>query len=216
MSILVATETCEFSIEKDLAPLLSYTSSPILFEVGAHRGSETIRFLNVLGECSIHAFEPDPENFSVLSKINLPPCVYLQNLAISDKSEEIDFWKASNSYSGSIKKPHNVIAAFPDISFASPQKISAISIDKYCQHNQIDKIDFIWADVQGAEKSLLQGMAKMAARTNFIYTEFNDGMLYCDQPKLEEILDLIPSHRVFRLFHNDVLLINMHPNFAPV
>ena len=73
---------------------------------------------------------------------------------------------------------------------------------------RIDTVDFIWADVQGAEGDMIRGGLRVLSRTRYLYTEWSDDELYEGQATLTEILRLLPDFRVVELWSDDVLLEN--------
>ena len=69
-------------------------------------------------------------------------------------------------------------------------------------------IDFILADVQGAEGEMIRGGRKALARTRYLFTEYSDDQMYRGQPSLSEILAMLPTFRLLELWPDDVLLEN--------
>ena len=72
----------------------------------------------------------------------------------------------------------------------------------------MEDIDFIWADVQGAEGDMIRGGQRALAKTRFLYTEYCNRELYEGQLSLRQMLGLLPEFEVVRRFPNDVLLEN--------
>ena len=70
-------------------------------------------------------------------------------------------------------------------------------------------IDFVWADIQGAEIDLINGGAKSFSKTRYFYTEYNGSELYegCTT-SLSQITDLLPDFEILYDFGGDVLLKN--------
>ena len=69
-----------------------------------------------------------------------------------------------------------------------------MTLDSYAKN--LGRIDFIWADVQGAERKMIQGGLQTLSRTEWLYTEYSDVELYEGQPSLSEILVMLPDWRV--------------------
>ena len=72
----------------------------------------------------------------------------------------------------------------------------------------IEHVDFIWADVQGAEVDLVEGGQRTLANTRLLYTEINDIEMYEGQITLEGLLARLPGWSVVKRYPNDVLLRN--------
>jgi hypothetical protein len=69
-------------------------------------------------------------------------------------------------------------------------------------------IDFIWADIQGAEIDLIKGGTKSFEKVKYLYTEYNNSELYEGEIGLTEICNLLPNYEIVYDFGGDVLLKN--------
>ena len=115
-----------------------------IFDIGAWKGDTAYFFSK---KCSnkarIYAFEPDDYAFQILEKIKEKyklNNVITKNILLSNAEKEIDFI--------------SMIENTPTI------KKNAITIDKFVEENNIEKIDYIKMDVEGAEKNILEGAIK--------------------------------------------------------
>ena len=73
-------------------------------------------------------------------------------------------------------------------------------LDAWASERGIDCVDFVWLDVQGAERRVLAGMRETLARSRAaVVFEFESD--YAEDPpgEIRDILDTIPEHRVFRI-----------------
>jgi hypothetical protein len=82
------------------------------------------------------------------------------------------------------------------------------TLDAWSRKHAPGTIDFIWADVQGAEGDLVRGGNEALRRTRFLYTEFNDDELYEGQATLRDLLGMLPDFEIVRRYDDDVLLRN--------
>ena len=112
-----------------------------IFDIGAWKGDTAYFFSK---KCSnkarIYAFEPDDYAFQILEKIKEKyklNNVITKNILLSNAEKEIDFI--------------SMIENTPTI------KKNAITIDKFVEENNIEKIDYIKMDVEGAERNILEG-----------------------------------------------------------
>jgi FkbM family methyltransferase len=184
------------------------TPDPKTFlELGAHDGSDTAWLAAVPG-VHVHAFEPDPRN--VPPEL---PNVVVHRLAVADRDgpgeliPSTDGWGREWTYSSSIRMPKHHLDRFP-VSFGEPIPVELVTLDRFCADQGIDRVDFIWADIQGAEGDMVRGAASTLARTRYLYTEYSDDELYAGQATLTEILAMLPAFRVVELWPDDVLLEN--------
>lgn len=81
-------------------------------------------------------------------------------------------------------------------------------LDTWCYEEGVNFIDFIWADVQGAEADLIKGGHTALRQTRYLYTEYNNQEFYEGQASLRKILKLLPEFEVVSRYDNDVLLRN--------
>ena len=116
----------------------------VVFDIGAFKGDTAYFFSK---KCSnkarIYAFEPDYYAFQILEKIKNKyklNNVITKNILLSNAEKEIDFV--------------SMIENTPTI------KKNAITIDKFVEENNFEKIDYIKMDVEGAEKNILEGSIK--------------------------------------------------------
>jgi hypothetical protein len=84
-----------------------------------------------------------------------------------------------------------------------------MKLDTWFQSSGLDRIDFVWADVQGAEGDLiLGGKETFNKHVKYFYTEYSNMELYENQLNLEQILQLLPTFNIVTQFEGDVLLKN--------
>ena len=183
----------------------------ILFEIGCHYGYDTAKFHTICQIAQIYAFEADPRSAEIFRKNPIADKVNFFELCVSDKdgeeelnlssglppvfsqgdaSQEVnDFcqtmeWTASSS----IRKPTKHLGQqHPWLRFNETTKVKSITLDTFCQENNIEKIDFIWMDVQGAEDSVFRGAKNILKSTRYIYTEYSDVELYEGQQNLKNM-----------------------------
>lgn len=202
-----------------------FNKNSIFFEIGSHFGLDTQKLLLISNH--IHCFEPDPRNIEIFKKFNLP--VILNEIAISDKDGIEDFYLSSGnvyeskygpthqdivnnhdwSSSSSLKQPKHHLTITPWVKFNYKISVKTQRLDTYCIQNNINKIDFIWMDVQGAELDVICGIGDYKNKINYIYTEYSDYELYENQPTKQQILDYLGSDwEVLFDFGGDILLKN--------
>jgi len=195
------------TIRNWLQQTFSYRGPKTFLELGAHLGTDT-QWLASLPDVTIYAFEPDPRN-------NQPPRpnVEMQRAAVADRDGRGSLilsqtgWGMPWTHSSSIKRPKNHLQRFP-VTFGDTVEVELIALDTFRHHRALEQIDFIWADVQGAEAEMILGGRETLSRTRYLYTEFSDDEMYEQQPTLKHMLELLPDFRVVELWPDDVLLEN--------
>jgi FkbM family methyltransferase len=126
-------------------------SGDVVIDAGANFG-----MFSVVGSargCQVYAFEPMPYVIgNYLSKTaawnqNITVCPY----ALWDQAEELTFEISQvNTASAS---------AVIETGYKGMERVQvqAISLDEFVRQNHLDRVDFIKADIEGAERNMLQG-----------------------------------------------------------
>jgi FkbM family methyltransferase len=111
--------------------------------------------------------------------------------------------------SSSIRKPKLVIDSFPGMEFK--EDIAQIkTLDTHIQQQKLEgyPIDFIWADIQGAEIDLIKGGVRTFRNVRYFYTEYENSESYEGQINLTGILEMLPYFEIVEDYNGDVLLKN--------
>lgn len=100
-------------------------------------------------------------------------------------------------YSGSIHEPLTMTysekygSRWPGTVFEEKITVECKRLDTFCEENNIEHIDFIWMDTQGAEREVLSGAKNMLPNIDYIYTEYYDEEMYKNCANLEEIQSIL-------------------------
>ena len=126
-----------------------------VFDVGANVGYYTLLAASVLeGSGEVHAFEPCPRVFHLLSKnvkLNNWQCLRLNRMALAEADGEQRLFIPS---SGSGTNASLIENFTKQDSF---EMVQTIRFDSYCHKNIKGRVDLIKLDVEGAEMSVLRG-----------------------------------------------------------
>ncbi|HLD55099.1 MAG TPA: FkbM family methyltransferase [Candidatus Nanoarchaeia archaeon] len=171
-------------LTKDKIKKLLKKENPIILEIGANNGRDTREFLFTFKNCSIYCFEPDLRAIRKFKDRVQDRRCKLFEVAVGDHDGFATFyisagWGMKGGWDGasSIKKPKEVLKL--GLTFEKKMEVKTLKLDTWVKENNIEKIDFIWADVQGAERDLIVGGIKtLNDKTKYLYTEFSDEELY--------------------------------------
>ena len=185
----------------------------VIIEIGAADGLDTEAFLAQFEDDNfrIIAVEPDHRNVTKFKDLINDPRVTLIEAAISDKDGYADFHLSSTEYSSSLKSPNilELQKRWPEMTFDQSISIKTRSLDSLVDEMNLPLIDFIWADVQGAEDLLVLGGKKALEMTRFLYTEYGGEDLYSDDVNLDKLSLLLGSSwSLIRDYKTDALFIN--------
>lgn len=154
----------------------------IIFDVGANIGEISKLFQKLLEDMSItnyeiHCFEPNPNAFKELKKIKNSK-VFLNNTAIGKVKGKRNFNCLVNSELSSFYQ----IDTPPNASYILKKKIevNVTSIDEYCESKNINKINFLKIDTEGAEPECLEGVQNLIKqdKVECVFTELPIGKFY--------------------------------------
>jgi FkbM family methyltransferase len=153
---LNAYDTISRDIENNFAKYLKKTNDDIktIVIVGGYHCWEAKLYLEKYKNCIIHIFEPVTEFFNVLKMHygNNPRCK-LYNMAITNQTGIIDFYRTSSPGSDSIYPILENNNSGYNIKSIAKIKVNTDKLSNILDEN----IDLLTIDVQGAEHEVLMG-----------------------------------------------------------
>jgi FkbM family methyltransferase len=203
--------------------LVTYNESDsrpfLLLEIGANDGGHTSRFLHEFGEAvTIHAFEPEPRALLRFGSRGFDERVQLHEVALGAHDGVARFFQSGGAVSearpdgwfdsGSLRQPKRHLEVHPWVTFESSLEVRVSTLDSWAAEFNVERADFIWMDVQGAEADVIRGGRRLLSNTRFLYTEYSNDELYEGQATLGQLVDLLDGWRLVAQFPNDVLFEN--------
>ena len=146
-------------INRDITDIYFHCYTPklddVCLEVGSDIGLETVFMSKLVGpNGKIFAIEAAPDTFAVLQENvadNKLINVNCQNLAISDKNGPVNISASIDGHIGNtILGPSEVI-----------HKVTGKTMDQFIEDNQIEKIDYLKINIEGAESLLIDAFFKI-------------------------------------------------------
>lgn len=192
-----------YSPQKFFDALVS-SQSPIIFDVGAHRGESVRFFKEIYPSATIYSFEPDFENFKVLQDVcqefNLVNCgagkCLTINAAVAEKDGEVRFFRQGISHLGGllpINKRSKDSLGYAETAENMPVLVSAVCLDSFCANNAIDKIDILKIDVQGYEIGVLEGAKNVLKNTQCCSVEISLYDFYDRSSNLKDVEQMMQN-----------------------
>lgn len=202
-------------IFKHFERIISESESPFIIEFGAYDGADTKTMLELLGnkKYTYHLFEPNRKLIHELCR-NLADYrykIHIFNVAIGSSIGEVEFFISSgeNFASSSIREPHLIYESYPAMKFEKDScRITTLDYHIDNMNMQDEIIDFIWADIQGAEIDLIKGGEETFKKVRYFYTEYSDIEFYKGEIGLQSILDMLPYFEIVDKDGGNVLLRN--------
>ena len=137
----------------------------VFYDIGANSGFYSILVENIIENKEIHAFEPVPATFRYLKKnFFFYSNIFLNQIAIFNKEDEIDFYDATKTGYPGISSFDNSFINNIFHSKLKKIKVKTTTLDKYCSFHSLPT--FIKIDVEGAESHVIEGGIKTLKKTN--------------------------------------------------
>lgn len=200
------------------------STSPIIVEVGCHCGEDTSMFRECFPHAVIYGFEPDPRNIYVLEKYFSHCNIHLFPMAVSNKNEkDVDFFqsysheninrmlkkykwirkddfislKLNRSGASSLKRGHQAVKN------ADLIKVDTVTLDSWSESYNVNHIDILWIDVQGAEKEVIDGAKNILKNTHYIWIEYGEVDYQGGMSRRETVSCLKSNFRVIEKYSSN-------------
>lgn len=154
-------------------------------DIGSWHLKQSIEMLHIFPDCTVHAFEPAPENFEVCKKAfsMLTPDKRQQlrvwQLAVGAENKVIDFFVIDEAQGDSNPGAASKYRFKPGLNgtffnknwVQSKIQVTQVRLDDWQTKYRIEPVDLIWMDVQGGELDVLKGGEKLLRDVKIIFTE---------------------------------------------
>ena len=185
-------------IDADIASLLDGVTRPVVLDVGANAGQTVLKLKSLLPDCRLHAFEPSPQTFLELEGATRR----IQDLTLTQAGVG-----QADGVETLLENEHSVMTSFLTPSTAAAgtvveeRPVAMVSLDSYCEREQIEVIDFLKVDTQGYDLQVLKGSQRLLdeKRIRIVQLEVIFVDLYVGAPSFDGIYRFLVDHG-FRLF----------------
>lgn len=144
----------------DLFPFMG--QNPIVFDCGANKAEWSDIVINEFGDnCTVHVFEPNKKLLSFIEikyeyKNNI---IYRPDVVYKKEVGQIPFYYFEN-FNNELSSLYNGGSRWDGLPVKEGESV-AYSLDYYCQHYKINKVDYIKIDVEGADMDVIFGCNKL-------------------------------------------------------
>jgi len=188
--------------------------TPVILEVGAHYGEDSVKFLDYFPKAKLYCFEPDPRNIYIFKKYIKDKRINLFEVAVANHNcDEADFYqsyladydseKMFNKYHWISKEDYvglklnrsgaSSLKQNPLIDCLDITKVRTITLDSWLKEHNIECVDLLWIDVQGAEADVIEGARNSLDKIRFIWIEYGE-LSYEDSMNRKETIRLLKSY----------------------
>ncbi len=174
-------------------------SKPVILEAGACDGEDSLRMSQLWPQGTIYSFEPVPSLFlKTRAKTFARNNVHCYKLALSEQTGKATFFVSSSpeeetSGSGSLLEPKDHLTIYPDVRFEKTIEVQTINLDEWAAQNNVDYIDLMWLDMQGAELSVLKAAPRILRTVKLIFIEIAFKETYKNVPLYPEVRSWLES-----------------------
>jgi FkbM family methyltransferase len=198
-------------IQKELLIFFKQTDRLVILDVGACEGEDSIRYSKFFPNSKVFSFEPLPANYlKIIENISLYRIknIFPYNEALSDRigtstffvssgrPEGIDDkedWDYGNKSSSLLEPAIEIKKHYNWLNFDNHIEVRTNTLKYFANTNQLNIVDFMHIDVQGAELMVLKGASDFLRKVKVIWMEVEEFELYKKQPikkSIEEFMNL--------------------------
>jgi FkbM family methyltransferase len=189
---------------------------PIILEIGANNGKTTAQFLATFPQGRLYCFEPDWRAIKKWRRgIKDNPRATLFEMAVGAVDGTVTFHESAGmensgypdgyDQSGSLRPPKTHLERWPHVEFRKTVEVECVRLDTWLASHPLERIDFQWVDVQGAERDLIAGAEKALSITRYFFTEYSNDEWYEGQANLDTLKSMLPDFEMQQRFKSDVL-----------
>jgi FkbM family methyltransferase len=177
----------------------------VVFDIGANVGDWTAAALEINPAAEIHAFEPSPTTFQILTARHFPGSVHCNPFGLGDAAEERELFVYEDGSGANALYHRRGLANQP----VKSERVSLRTLDDYCRAQSVERIDFAKIDVEGHELTVLRGARRMLAAGAVGMVQFEYGGCYIDSHALlKDIWELVeetnPAYSFFKIYPNEL------------
>lgn len=188
------------------------TDKLVLFDVGANLGHYSTLLSQTFGEKSmIHSFEPSTKTFASLTE-NTENCKNItpHHFALGSENTE-SFLFSDRDESGLASLYQRRLDHF-NMKMDKEEKIKIKTLDTFCTEEKIEHIHFLKIDVEGYEKSVLDGAKSMLAKGAIDFIQFEFGGCNIDSRIFfQDFYYLLnDKYQIFRVVKDGIYPINTY------
>jgi FkbM family methyltransferase len=167
----------------------------VIVNLGSRDGNEDVTFAQNFPKARIISFEPNPETYQIVVSttsphVSITPC----NLAATEFDGTIDFYqnKTGNHGASSIFRKSGLYDYIESYKQEVIQ-VRSVRLDNFLSSIGVQKVDLLWADIQGAELSAFRGMGELMNSVKCVNTEIEYKPIYAGQPLYDEVRSFLES-----------------------
>jgi FkbM family methyltransferase len=177
-------------------------TNPVIVEAGAYDGSNTREFCRFWPKCEVYAFEPVPSAYERLLTVaaEFRGRIHPQKIALGRRTEASKMYVSvtgpcGGEQSSSLLAPAATREEFPFVHFRKETiAVQVTRLDGWAIEKKVNRVDFLWLDLQGLELAALEGCGELLATVSAIHCEVENVPLYAGAPLYPEVSSFLKRH----------------------
>lgn len=185
---------------RDIRSRLPNVAIQTIFDIGANIGQSIAPFVAAFPYAKIWGFEPVSRHHARLChRFSSNAAIRCERLAFGQTEGEIEIALTSDPSMSHVTVHSNDLPN--TVIIQGSEKVTMTTLDKYCQRNRIERIDFVKIDTEGHDLEVLRGATTLLSRglISFIQCECSaspENRYHCALGALQSFLE----ERGYRLF----------------
>lgn len=176
----------------------------VIFDVGACHALESVELAKKYPNAKVYTFEANPVSYDVcLKNTEGYNSINVINEAVNDydgtckfypmdKDKTVTTWEDGNQGASSLYRANGAYD-FVEKYVQYEIEVPCTRLDTFCEKNDIDKIDIIWMDLQGAELKALQSLGPLLETVQIIHTELEINPMYEGQCLFRDVNEFLTN-----------------------
>ncbi len=176
--------------------IIDLNAIEIIFDIGSRDACQALEFSDWFPQSKIYCFEPVPQNADwCRQNIKNRENIFFEQIVISEKNEEIDFFVVKNGNIGasSILKA-NKNHFYGNTYDQEALRINSTRAETFIKMNNLPNVDLLWMDVQGAELNVLKSFADELKNIKAIHTEVALSHVYENATLKNELIEFMKNN----------------------
>lgn len=193
-------------------PAIIENDNPIFFDVGANIGKYSTSLSDTFPNATIYAFEPHPNNFSVLKESSTLNKLKSYNVAVGDVRGELTLYDRADQNGSTHASLHEAVISEIHKQDTVTFTVAVETLDDFAKDEKLTHIDFLKIDTEGNELAVLKGASTLLENGNIrcIHFEFNE-MNIVSRVFFRDFRKTLCNYDLFRLLPNGLLHLGDSP-----
>jgi FkbM family methyltransferase len=182
-----------FDFIETISNYLDFDSIKTILDLGSRDGHQSVEFRTWFPEARIIAFEANPNQISYMREITKQHNIEIVDKAVGNYNGNTKFFISNaNIGASSLLKTNDHFRSKEWHQYEI--NVEMIRVDDWCKKNNVNEIDILWIDVQGAEKIVIEGLGDYLLNVKAICTEVEIEHMYHDSVLKDELDSILENY----------------------